>query len=288
MRDRDLARVRGMLLCLPSVPAAGPAEVRMGWPRDGHSQKRAEPRVWPHPCPQEPRICTQGSLRCRGLHWEGDRRLEEEEESAGGLCMAVLLGRWLNGPSPKAKVWKSSRHQLPTPFGQDPGHWGGSTSVQEPILASGLPPHMGHTGREQVVWAGGHSPAAINSPGADVPATPIPQHPFPPSCKPQHPPAPYTGPAGAGTMTQIHCAPKCGGKTAGKLGDPGAGDRSLCPLLCPSVRHRHPEPPPAWPHPSHRPLSLPNHSGAEGTLVSSEPQHFAINQAFFPQVGGSP
>lgn len=132
-----------MLLCLPSVPAAGPAEVRMGWPRDGHSQKRAEPRVWPHLCPQEPRMCTQGSLRCRGLHWEGDRRLEEEEESAGGLCMAVLLGRWLNGPSPKAKVWKSSRHQLPTPFGQDPGHQWGSTSVQEPILASGLPPTCG-------------------------------------------------------------------------------------------------------------------------------------------------
>lgn len=191
-------------------------------------------------------------------------------------------------PLPRQKSGRAQGTNSTLPLGRTRDTGGAAPLCRSPFWHQGCPPHVGHAGKEQVVWAGGHSPAAINSPRADVPATLIPQHPFPPSCKLQHPPAPYTGPAGAGTMAQIHCAPKHGGKRAGKLGDPRAGDRSLCPLLCPSARHRHPEPPPAWLHPSHRPLSLPNHSRAEGTLVSSEPQHFAINQAFFTQVGGSP
>lgn len=71
-------------------------------------------------------------------------------------------------------------------------------------------------------------------------------------------------------------------------GDPGAGERDLCPLLCPSARHSYPEPTPnlATPtHPSHHLLSL---QGDGGAMVNTELHNFAVNQAFFTQAVEQP
>lgn len=79
-------------------------------------------------------------------------------------------------------------------------------------------------------------------------------------------------------------------ESSGQLRTPRAGERGLCPLLYPSARHRYPEPPPnltASTHPSHHLLSLRGGGrGVERTLVNSELQRFAINQAFFTQAHG--
>jgi len=59
-----------------------------------------------------------------------EQRLGEEEDVHVGDSGPAKT-EMLNGPFPKAKVWKCS-HSLPSPFQQDPGHWWGNTSVQEP------------------------------------------------------------------------------------------------------------------------------------------------------------
>lgn len=157
----------------------------------------------------------------------------------------------------------------PCPFSRTQDTDGATPLCKSPFSRHQACPWLwGHKGKGQAVHTGGFCLAPINNPRADVQARLFPQHPFPHSCKPQHPPGSFKGPMIAGTMAQERCVPvEREQESSGQPGTPRAGERGLCPLLCPSVRHMYPEPPPkltAPTHPSHHLLSLQGGGGDLG------------------------